>query len=105
MADEQKKDAFLTCIGKDTFGLLRVLIALTKLVDKTYDELTTALSTHLSPKLLVIAERFRFHKREQKDGESIKTYAASLQKLAEHCNFGGALTETLRDRLVCGMAE
>ena len=23
--------------------------------------------------------------------------------MAEHCNFGGALTETLRDRLVCGM--
>lgn len=97
VADEQKKNTFLTCIGKDTFGLLRALIAPAKLVDKTYDELTTALSTHLSPKPLVIAERFRFHKREQKDGESIKTYAASLQKLAEHCNFGGALTEALRD--------
>ena len=72
-------------------------------MDKTYDELTTALSSHLAPKPLVIAERFRFHKREQKEGESIKAYAASLQKLAEHCNFVGALTETLRDRLVCGM--
>ena len=63
----------------------------------------TALSTYQSPKPLVIAERFRFHKQEQKDGESIKTYAASLQKLADHCNFGEALMETLRDMLVCSM--
>lgn len=57
VADEQK-NAFLTCIGKDTFGLLRALIAPAKLVDKTYNELTTALSSHLAPKPLVIAARF-----------------------------------------------
>lgn len=26
-----------------------------------------------------------------------------LRKLAEHCQFGAGLSETLRDRLVCGM--
>eukprot|EP00731_Ephydatia_muelleri_P010391 Em0005g977a len=29
--------------------------------------------------------------------------AASLQKLAEHCDFGDTLSDALRDRLVCGM--
>eukprot|EP00731_Ephydatia_muelleri_P010408 Em0005g994a len=35
--------------------------------------------------------------------EGIKTYAASLQKLTEHCDFGDTLSDALRDRLVCGM--
>ena len=56
--------------------------------DKTYKELVDALTAHLAPKPLVIAERFCFHKRVQKEGESIKVYAASLQKLAEHCALG-----------------
>ena len=32
-------------------------------------------------------------------------YAAHLQNLAEHCAFGGTLSETLRDRFVCGMRD
>ena len=97
-ADKQK-DTFLCCIGRDTFGLLRTLVAPAKPGDKTYKELVDALTAHLAPKPLVIAERFRFHKRVQKEGESIKVYAASLQKLAEHCAFGQNLADTLRDRL------
>ena len=103
--EEKKKDTFLCCIGRETFGLLRALVAPQKPGEKTIKELTEALTAHLAPKPLVIAERFLFHKREQKEGESIKMYAASLQKLAEHCNFGNALSDTLRDRLVCGMRD
>lgn len=51
----------------------------------------------------MIAQQFRFHKREQKTDETIRAYAASLQKLAEHCEFANALDDTFRDRLVCGM--
>ena len=50
-----------------------------------------------------IAERFRFHKRKQLEGESISDYVAVLRKLAEHCDFGDRLTDDLRDRRVCGM--
>ena len=74
-----------------------------KLSDKTYDKLVAELTAHFEPRPLIIAERFRFHKRDQKEGEKIRDYAASLQKLAEHCSFGDTLLETLRDRLVCGM--
>ena len=63
--DALKKDAFLTCIGKETFGLLRALVVPAKLSDKTYDELVAALTAHFAPKPLIIAERFRFHKRDQ----------------------------------------
>ena len=89
--------------GRETFGLLKALVAPAKLSDTTFKELTETLTAHMAPKPLVIAERFRFHKREQKTDETIRAYAASLQKLAEHCEFGNALDDTLRDRLVCGM--
>ena len=81
VADEQK-NTFLMCIGKDTFGLLRALIAPAKLVDKTYNDLTTALSSHLAPKPLLIAERFRFHKREQKVSRRMQRVCRSWQSTA-----------------------
>ena len=49
----------------------------------------------------MIAERFRFHKRDQKDGELILVYVAELRKLSEHCDFKANLNDALRDRLVC----
>ena len=60
------------------------------------------LTKHLAPKPIVVAERFRFNKRDQKEGEGIRAYIASLQRLAEHCAFGDSLSDMLRDRLVCG---
>ena len=71
--DEQKKDAFLCCIGRDTYGLLRALMAPNKPAASTYKQLTDALTAHLIPKPIVIAERFRFHKRNQMEGETIKS--------------------------------
>ena len=59
--------------------------------------------THYSPKPLIIAERFRFHKRNQEEGESISQFVAVLKQLSEHCEFEHFLNDTIRDRLVCGM--
>eukprot|EP00731_Ephydatia_muelleri_P028204 Em0019g1077a len=67
VGDDQKKDALLECVGKETFGLLRALVAPTRLKDKTFGELVETLRIHLSPKSLVVAERFRFYKRDQKE--------------------------------------
>ena len=54
-----------------TFGLLRALLAPAKPKDKTYEEMGGTLTKHLAPKPIVIAERFRFNKRDQKEGEGI----------------------------------
>ena len=70
---------------------------------KGFDAIVKLLDNHLSPKPLVIAERFRFHKRDQKDGESIPVYVAELRKLSEHCDFKANLNDALRYRLVCGI--
>ena len=57
-----------------------------KLVDKNFDEIVSTLQKHLNPKPLEIAERFRFYKRNQQEGESILSYIAELKKLTIHCN-------------------
>ena len=85
------------------YALLRALIASAKLGEKSYKELVASLTAHLAPKPLLIAERYRFHKRDQKEGETIREYVACLQKMTEHCEFGASLTDALRDRLVTGM--
>ena len=53
---------------------------------------------------MVIAERFRFYRREQAVGETIAEYEAELRRLATHCQFEAhPLSQALWDRLVCGL--
>ena len=45
------------------------------------------LKSHFEPAPIVIAERYRFHRREQAAGESIADYVAELRRLTTHCKF------------------
>ncbi|RUS88762.1 hypothetical protein EGW08_003479 [Elysia chlorotica] len=104
--DERKRaPALLSGIGAKTYQLLRSLLTPDLPSTKSYDELKQILNEHLSPKPLEIAERFRFHKRNQREGESIQTYCAEIKRLTQHCGFGQALDKALRDRLVCGLRD
>lgn len=105
VSEEKKVPALLSLIGPKTYALLRDLTTLDKPSSKMFTDLVTTLDAHLAPKPLVIAERFRFHKRNQKQGESVNRYAAELRKLSEHCEFGTNLKDSLRDRCVCGLAQ
>lgn len=101
--DEKLVPTFLSIMGPKTFNLLRDLLQPEKPGSKTYQQIVDILANHLSPKPLVIAERFRFHKRNQEEGESVTMFVAALRKLAQHCEFRDVLNDTLRDRLVCGL--
>ena len=101
--DDHKVPTLLSLIGGKTYTLLKDLLAPEKPASKSFQQKFTTLQEHLSPKPLGIAERFRFYKRNQHEGESILSYVAELRKLATHYNFGGNLNEALRDRLVCGL--
>ena len=68
-----------------------------------YDELVLLAMNHYKPKPSVIVQRFNFNKRTRAAGESITAYVTALRKLALHCEYGGSLSEMLRDRLVCGV--
>ena len=104
IADDKKKVAvLLTVVGTRAYELLHSLLAPTLPSEKNYDELVKALQEHLNPKPLVIAERFRFHHRNQQEGETVAQYMAALRKHSERCDFGDYLEQALRDRLVCGL--
>ena len=104
LAAEKKKVAtLLTLVGPETYLLLKSLVSPQRPVDLSFDEITARLKSHLTPRRLIVAERFKFHQRTQKDGEAIATFAAELRRLASTCNFGEFLSEALRDQLVCGI--
>ena len=85
--------------------MLRNIVAPDKPATKEYDQLVEAFRTHLDPKPIIIGERFKFHRRNQREGKLIAQYIAKLRKLSKHCNFREFLDQALRNRLVCGLTS
>ncbi len=67
--DEHKVQPLLSLIGSKTYSLLNLLYLLFH--HKDFDEIVSTLHKHLNPKPLEIAERFRFYKKNQHEGESV----------------------------------
>ena len=83
---DRKRDVFLTVIGEYTYKVLRSLLSPVKPKEKSFQELVEKLAEHFSPAPSEIVERFKFHSRFRKPGESVSNYIAQLRSLAEHCN-------------------
>jgi hypothetical protein len=103
--NDKKVAVLLSVMGGKAYDKLRSLTAPAKPKDKSFKVLCETMTSHFSPKPLIIAERFRFYKRNQQTGESIAEYCVAIQRLTEHCEFGTTLNDALRDRLVCGLAN
>ncbi|XP_064595725.1 uncharacterized protein K02A2.6-like [Liolophura sinensis] len=74
--------------------------------DKTdYNKVLQKFDEHFVPKRNVIFERCRFNKCVQQDGESVETFVRNLYTLSEHCDFGDARNQYIRDRLVIGLLD
>lgn len=71
--------------------------------DKTYKELVDTLKDHFSPKPSAIVQHFKYNTIICFPEESVSTYqyVAQLRSLAEFRDYGEALNNMLRDRLVC----
>ena len=68
LTDRDKgKAVFLTRIGATTYNLLKNQVRLQKPQDLSLDELLEALQNHYQPRIVVIAERYRFYKRQQRE--------------------------------------
>ena len=85
---DKGKAVFLTCIGATMYNLLKNLIRPQKPQDLSLDEMLEALQKHYQPRIVVIAERYRFYKGQQREGESIAVYQSELHRLAKDCQFG-----------------
>ena len=106
VTDAAKQRAVLLSIcGPATYQLIRNLVAPDKPTSKSFAEIVKVVKTHHNPTPSAIVQRFQFHSRTRRDGESISAYVAELRKLTEHCAFGDTLNDMLRDRLVCGIND
>ena len=101
--EDKQVPVFLSLLGAKTYSLLRTLVAPESPRSKSFKTLADLLKDHYEPKPLVIAERFTFHRRNQRREESVMQYLAELRRLATHCKFKDHLDEALRDRFVCGL--
>ena len=103
IVNNKKVAVLLTVIGAKAYSLLRNLLAPKNPADTAYADLVKVMKDHLKPKPIVIAERFKFHRRDQQDKENVAQYLAKLRRLTEQCDFKEYLEEALRDRFVCGL--
>ena len=100
---DKMKAIFLTSVGGVTYALLANLVSPAKPQERSLEELIKLFKDHHEPKKIVIAERFKFYKRPQREGESIASYLAELRRLEKDCEFDQNLSMALRDQLVCGL--
>ena len=98
----RRKAIFLTSVGASTYSLLRTSVRLRQPQDLELDDIIQQLRNHYEPKKIVIAERFRYYKRQQKEGETVAVFLSELRRLARHCEFGDK-SVALRDQFVCGL--
>ena len=73
--------------------------------DVSFADIVQQMADHYQPKPSIIVQRFKFHSRSRKPGESVTTYIAELKRLSEGCAFGNFLQEMLRDQIVCGIND
>ena len=95
----KKGASLLTLIAGLNYALLKSLTTPTKPIELSFKEIVEIMGQHLKPKRTAIAERYKFRKYHQKEGESIREFLAKLQKLAETCELGGYRDKALKDRL------
>ena len=97
-ADKKKVAVTISLIGETAYSTLKDLCLPDLLADKTYDQLTQILKNYCKPKVLEVAETYRFHDTVQSETESVAEYANKLKRLAVNFNFGPYLTRALRDQ-------
>lgn len=103
--EDKKVASLVTLMGGKMYSLLKNLTAPTKPTEKSYKEIVEIMARQLTPKPIVTAGRYKFHKYEQEEGQSVRDFLAKIQKLAETCDFGAFRDEALRDKLVCGLRD
>ena len=90
-------------MGSKMYALLRSISAPRKPTELNFNEIVDTLAQHVDPKPIIIAERYKFHKSELEESETVRQYLAKLQKLSETCEFGPYREEAIGDRFVCGL--
>ena len=83
ITDGAKKQAVsLSVIGASNYKLLSSLVAPVKPGEKEYSALVDKLTEHFTPTPSEIVERYKFHTRFRKSGESVAAFMSELRSIA-----------------------
>ncbi|XP_072020487.1 uncharacterized protein [Amphiura filiformis] len=93
----------ISVIGAKYNRQLRDMSAPTKPKDLKFSEICEKLNDYYNPKKTTLANRYKFYRRTQKEGESIADFLVSLKKLAQDCAFGNFRETAIRDIFLCGL--
>ena len=90
VADAGKQRAILLSVcGASTYQLIRNLVAPTKPTDQTFAEIVEIVQKHNQPSPSVMVQRFNFHSRCCRQGETVSAYVAELQAWIQRGGFWG----------------
>lgn len=92
--EDQQTAYFITIMGASMYELLMSLTVPELPSKKTYSDLIKILRNYFAPTKNKRAERYRFNKCVQKEGEPIAEFIVRLKSLAQECKFGDFLGET-----------
>ena len=68
-----------------------------------YDVLIAKLEELYKPRVVEIAECYKFHCRKQEVGETVQDFYTNLRKLATNCGFGSFMETAIRNQFVFGL--
>ena len=107
---ETRVDVLLSSIGTEAYERLFNHFRPDDPAHKTLSQLKTALRTYYDRQPSALHERFVFRKIRQEAGESVRDFAARIEKGARYCKYkAGLLTdkheEAVRDQFVFGLRE
>lgn len=103
--DTEKVAVLASFGGGELYKVQNKLVAPKKVSECTYKEIIDKLKSHFQPTRNVIAETFKFYRRDQLQSETLAEYIIELKSLAENCEFDASLDRALRDKFVCGISD
>ncbi|KAK0142948.1 Paired box protein Pax-3 [Merluccius polli] len=96
MPEKRKRALLLHCLGTEG---QRIFLTL-PVTGVTYKSACEALQAFFVPRMNVVAERSRFRRRVQRQGESTVQYVAALRDLLVNCDFGALADDMIRNQII-----
>lgn len=88
---------FISICGNEVYKTLKSLSAPVKPSALKFTDMLSMLEKHYAPKINVRTERYKFQCASQNIGETINEFVVRIRSLAETCDFGRCIPETIRD--------
>ncbi|KAM9838450.1 uncharacterized protein ACBR49_017166 [Aulostomus maculatus] len=103
-ADEEQVRTLVLALGAAAEDVMGSLHLAAEEVSK-YPTVVARLQEHFLVRRNVVLERAKFNRRRQEAGETVDGFITALHRLSEHCGYGDALNEMIRDRFVVGLRD